>query len=103
MDLSRLINILQSVLTVIVTAVPTIVLALGCTQDATGAIECSKAIVSPAALAWLIGAIGFLKGVVLPWLAPGGWVRNMFGARAAVVPSTSTAATPGTVPPTAVR
>lgn len=103
MDLSRLINILQTILTIIITVVPTLVLSLGCTGDPAGTIECSQALISPELLGWLIGVVGFIKTVVLPWLAPGGWVRNLFGARAAVVPSTSGQATPGTVAPQDVR
>jgi hypothetical protein len=103
MNLSQLINILQTILTVAMTVIPTILLALGCTQNATGTLDCSQATVSPSTLAWIVGAIGFVKTVVLPWLAPGGWIRNLFGERAVVAPSTSSAATTGTVAPQDVR
>lgn len=103
MNLSQLINILQTILTVAMTVIPTILLALGCTQTATGDLDCSAAMVSPSTLAWIVAGLGFVKTVVLPWLAPGGWLRNLFGERAVVAPSTSAAATTGTVPPSAVR
>lgn len=104
MTRGQIINNLQTFLTLLITIGPTILLALGCTQDAaTGALECSNALISPKALLYIVAAIGFIKVTVLPWLAPGGWVRNLFGDRAVVAPSTSPAATTGTVPPTAVR
>lgn len=103
MSVSQIINIIQTGLTVLMTVIPTILLALGCTQGATGSLDCNAAMVSPSTLAWIVGAIGFIKTVVLPWLAPGGWVRNLFGERAVVAPSSSSAATTGTVPPNAVR
>lgn len=100
MSTGRLINILQSILTVLMTVAPTILLALGCTQNAvTGELDCSAAIVSPWTMGKIVIGLGLIKTVVLPWLAPGGWVRNMFGDRAVV---TSTPA-PGTVSPTDVR
>ncbi len=103
MNFSQLINIVQTILTVAMTVIPTILLALGCTQTATGNLDCSLAMVSPSTLAWIVGGIGFVKTVVLPWLAPGGWVRNLFGERAVVAPNASSAAVPGTVAPKDVR
>lgn len=103
MSLGQIINILQTVLTVLMTVVPTILLALGCTQDAAGNLDCSNAVVSPLTLGYIVTAIGLIKTVVLPWFAPGGWLRNLFGDRAVVAPASSTSATAGTVSPADVR
>lgn len=103
MSSGQIINILQTILTLAMTIIPTILLALGCTQDAAGAIDCSKAIVAPSTLAYIVAGLGFIKTVILPWLAPGGWLHNLFGNRAVVAPASSTAATAGTVSPADVR
>lgn len=103
MSVSQIINIVQTLLTVILGAIPVILVNLGCTTDAAGNFDCANAIIAPATLAWIGGAVLFLKTVVLPWLAPGGWLRNLFGERAVVTPSTSKAATTGTVSPSDVR
>lgn len=103
MSMGQIINILQTVLTIIMTVLPPILLALGCTQDATGKLDCSQALVSPLTLGYIVTGIGLIKTVVLPWFAPGGWIRNLFGDRAVVAPAASPAATPGTVAPSDVR
>lgn len=103
MNISQIINILQTILTVLMTVIPTILLALGCVQGVGGELDCSAAWVSPKGLALIVAGLGFVKTVILPWLAPGGWVRNLFGERATVVPASSTSATTGTVAPAAVR
>lgn len=103
MNMGQIINILQTVLTVIMTVVPTILISFGCTQGTTGDLDCSQAIISPWTLGKIVLALGIIKTIILPWLAPGGWVRNLFGERAVVVPQNSSAATPGTVSPADVR
>lgn len=103
MKIGQIINIVQTILTVILGAIPVILVNLGCVTDAAGNFNCANAIIAPGTLAWIGGGVLFIKTVVLPWLAPGGWIRNLFGERAVVAPSASPAATEGTVPPTAVR
>lgn len=104
MTTGRIINILQTVLSILMTVVPTILLSLGCTQDPiTQALDCQAAVISPWTMGKIVLALGVIKTVILPWLAPGGWVHNMFGERAVVAPGSSSAATPGTVSPIDVR
>lgn len=100
MSASQIINILQSILTVLMTVVPPVLLALGCvTVVATGSLDCSAAVVSPKTLAWIVGGLGFVKLTLLPWFAPGGWIRNLFGDKTVVTPAPLI----GTVSPTDKR
>lgn len=103
MSRTQIINIIQSFLTYLLFILPPTLIALGCTQDAAGNLECSQAMISPKALLWVVSGIGFIKGVLLPWFTPGGWIRNIFGDKVAVVPTASTKATAGTVSPVEVR
>lgn len=104
MSRTQIINIIQSFLTYLLFILPPTLIALGCTQDAAGNLECSQAMISPKFLVlWVIPGIGFIKGVLLPWFTPGGWIRNLLGDKVAVVPTASTNATPGTVSPVEVR
>lgn len=102
MSLNQVINILQTLLTILMTVVPPILLALGCTQIG-NELDCSQAILSPKTLALVVTGIGVVKTTILPWLAPGGWLRNLFGDKAVIAPAASKAAVPGTVAPADVR
>lgn len=89
-------NAIQTYLTALIVSLPVGLVELGCSADAVShALDCSHAIVSPAALAWVVAALGFVKLVVLPALQPGGWFRNLFEPKVPV----SASAAPGTVHP----
>lgn len=90
-------NALQTYLTAIIAAVPVLLVSLGCTQDALGNLDCSAAIISPAAAAYIVAALGFIKLVVLPAIQPGGWFNNLFAPKVPVTPASDD--TPGTVSP----
>lgn len=103
MSVNQIINILQTLLTVLMTVVPPVLLALGCTQDPAGNLDCSQAMFSPKTLALIVTGLGIIKVTILPWFSPGGWIRNLFGERAVVAPGGTAAATAGTVSPVDVR
>lgn len=54
-------NTIHNVLNVLMGILVAALIASGCTQDATGALECSKSWISPALTVWLIGASVVLK------------------------------------------
>lgn len=91
-------NAIQTFLTAILAALPILLVNLGCTQDATGRLDCSTAFVSPIILGYVATAIGFLKLVVIPAMQPGGWFRNLFAPKVPVSPTGD----PGTVTQTQV-
>lgn len=103
MTRTQLINIIQSILTYVLFVAPPLLVGLGCTQDAAGNLDCSQAIIAPKMLVYLVSFIAFIKGVVLPWFTPGGWIRNLFGDKVTAVPANSNNATAGTVSPADVR
>jgi lysozyme len=75
-------NALQTYLTVAIGAIVFAMLGLGCTQTVTGVLDCSQsAWINPTVAGWLIAVIAAIKTLVLPFLQPGGWFRNMFEAR----------------------
>ena len=102
-------NTVQTVLTVVNVAVIALLTQVGCVDNPLTPdvdLMCTVSNV-PFLSVTFLGIVATvsntLKLVVLPWLAPGGWVRNLFGAKAVVAPEVSNAAVPGTVSPTAVR
>ena len=94
-------NAVQTYLTAIITALPVLLVSLGCTQSITGALDCSASVISPAVAAYIVAALGFVKLVALPAIQPGGWFNNLFAVKVPVVPSIE-AETPGTVTPAQV-
>lgn len=100
MNLSSLINTVQTILSAALASLPVLLVNLGCTMDAvTGKLDCSQAYVAPTTLGYIAIGIGFLKLVVLPAIQPGGWFRNLFGDKTVV----TTQPSPGTVSPADVR
>lgn len=93
-------NALQSLLTALLGAVPVIFAAFGCTTLATGALDCTQSTVfSPKAALIAGGVITVLKLVIIPWLQPGGLVRNLFELKVPV----SQSGAPGTVFPEQIQ
>lgn len=103
------INTLQTVLTVVNVVVIALLTQVGCIDNPAtpeADLMCTVSNVpflSVTLLGWLAAGSNTLKLVILPMLAPGGWIRNLFGAKAVVAPVTSSAAVPGTVSPADVR
>lgn len=99
MNFTALLNTLQTVISMANVVLFALAMQLGCTTGADGRLDCSAAWFEPATLVIIAGVLNFLKFVVLPWLTPGGLIRNLFGDKT-VVTSTPT---PGTVSPADVR
>lgn len=102
---SGLVNVAQTVLTVINVALIALLMQVGCVDNpATPDVDlmCTVSNVpflSVTFLGWAAAVSNALKLVVLPWLAPGGWVRNLFGDKTVVTAQPLI----GTVAPTAKR
>jgi hypothetical protein len=104
-----LINTAQTILSILNVALIALLTQVGCIDNP--ATPDADLMCTVSSIPWLsVTALGIaatvsntLKLVILPWLAPGGWVRNLFGAKAVVAPVASTAAVPGTVSPADVR
>ncbi len=95
-------NSLQTILTGFIVVAIALLKFTGCTELATGAVDCTNSwlaqYVGAGTLVWIIGIIGFIKLTVIPWLQPGGWLANLFAPKAPVTAQHAT----GTVTPAQV-
>lgn len=99
MNFSALLNTVQTVLSAVNGILIVVLMNLGCVTGVDGKLDCSAAWFEPSTIAIVAIVSNTLKFVVIPWLQPGGLLRNLFGDKTVV---TSTPA-PGTVAPTDVR
>lgn len=92
-------NSLQTLASALLVAIPPVLVSQGCTLEAQGALDCSHAVLpfllSPNVTIGITGFLAVLKFVVVPWLQPGGLVRNLFSPK---VPISESGAV-GTVAP----
>lgn len=103
MNFTAILNTAQTVLSALNVVLIALLTSIGCAPDpVTAKMVCTVSAfpwLSVETLAWVAGVSNVLKFVILPWIAPGGILRNLFGEKTVVTPNP----TPGTVSPTDVR
>lgn len=97
-------NTVQTILSAALVGLPLLLKATGCIDVATpdpndADLDCSKSLLSPTLVWWALGIVTTLKFVIIPWLQPGGLVRNLFEPKVPV----STSGATGTVTPAQVQ
>lgn len=97
-------NTLQTILSAVLVGLPLMLKATGCVEVVTpdpndADLDCAQSMLSPTLVWWGLGIVTTLKFVIIPWLQPGGLVRNLFQPKVPI----STSGAPGTVTPTQVQ
>jgi hypothetical protein len=95
-------NAVQTYVSALLVAIPALFIAVGCTQNALGALDCSMSklpILTPTVTLYTTGFLAVLKFAIIPALQPGGWFRNLFAPKVPISPTGA----PGTVKPQQVK